>query len=286
MYDIQGVLIIGNGFDLNLGLKTSYKDYMKWLKDNHFIQNSYLYEYLCKKDESNRWVDIENELRYYSSSISSMTASEKMRNERKIADFRKEYIQICTLLRKFLKEQECFSNFSKARDSEAVRLLGKLSKSYATPLYVISFNYTTLLDERLDIVMHHVHGALNKDDFVFGIEDGENINKQHSFLYKSYNQGLNINHLNDVLDEAEHISFFGYSLGQTDHSYFDDFFKQQSTAGCKRKKFDFYYYGHEAYDDLYWQLRTLTDKRVAKFRQFNDVSFIDIKNTNKINILG
>ncbi len=277
MNDIQRILIIGNGFDLNLGLKTSYKDYMKWLKDNHFIQKSYLYAYLCKKDESNRWIDIENELRYYSSSISSMTASEKIRNKRKIADFRKEYTQICTLLRKYLKEQEQLFDFSKVLNSEAWNLLVSLRERLRKQLQVISFNYTTYLDQIDDVSIHHVHGRLDKDDFVFGIEDSENISKQHTFLYKSHNQGLNVNHLNDKLDEAEHISFFGYSLGQTDHSYFDDFFKQQSTTGCKRKKFDFYYYGHEAYDDLYWQLRTLTDKRVAKFRQFNDVSFIDIK---------
>lgn len=274
-------LIIGNGFDLNLGLKTSYQDFMEWLQYKTLIQSSHLYEHLKRKVELNRWVDIEDELRNYSSAIleNPILTNDAQREyiKRSRNNFRNEYLQVCALLRQYLKEQESAFDLSKVVDSDALNVLDIWSRGFTTNLQVISFNYTTFLDDKSDVVMHHVHGALDKDDFVFGIEDGEDINKQHSFLYKSHNQGLNVNHLNDKFDDAQRLTFFGYSLGQTDHSYFDDFFKQQSTAGCKRKIFDFYYYGQDAYDDLYWQLRTLTDKRVAKFKQFNDVNFINIK---------
>lgn len=282
-------LIIGNGFDINIGLKTSYPDFMKWLDKKQEITGSYLYHYLQERnlsmEEKQEWVDIEFELRNYSKKLSKNDIEhtvqmkyeelEKLENSRN--NFRGEYIQICNLLRRYLIEQQDEARSLNLEQQDAIKILDKLSHNLSHPLQVISFNYTTILDKRPNIIMHHVHGSLDTDGFVFGIEDGEDINKQHSFLYKSYNRDLNVNYLNKKLDDAQQITFFGYSLGQTDHSYFDDFFKEQSTARCSRKSFIFYYYDQKAYDNLYWQLRTLTDKRVAKFLQFNDVSFISVK---------
>lgn len=155
-----------------------------------------------------------------------------------------------------------------------------LSKVKKEPLYVINFNYTDAIKAfRVNnVVNHHIHGSLSDgENIVFGVEDSSNLTKEHSFLYKSYNPTLNVDHLNERFEDVKHILFYGYSLGQTDHSYFEDFFKEQSTKGCERKKFDFFYYGQEGYDDLFWQLRTLTGNRMAQFKQFNEVGFIDVK---------
>ena len=83
--------------------------------------------------------------------------------------------------------------------------------------------------------------------------------------------------MNERFEDAKHILFYGYSLGQTDHSYFEDFFREQSTKGCERKKFDFFYYDEAAYDDLFWQLRKLTNNRMVQFKTFNEVNFIKVK---------
>lgn len=78
------------------------------------------------------------------------------------------------------------------------------------------------------------------------------------------------------MDNAERIIFFGYSLGQTDHSYFDDFFRRQTQFGCKEKEFIFYHYGQNSYDDMKWQIKILTNNQQAKFGEYNNISFIDI----------
>ena len=61
------IIIIGNGFDLSLGLKTSYKDFIE--SDSFTLllkkENS-LTIYLNGKQEINNWVDIEKELTEYS----------------------------------------------------------------------------------------------------------------------------------------------------------------------------------------------------------------------------
>ena len=62
------VLILGNGFDLDLGLKTSYKDF--W--ESEFCPKDYpaplihhLNQHWSKNLEAVRWYDLENELLNY-----------------------------------------------------------------------------------------------------------------------------------------------------------------------------------------------------------------------------
>ena len=67
------VLILGNGFDLDLGLKTSYKDF--W--ESEFCPKDYpapiikhLNERWDEALEAVRWYDLENELMYYYRKVS------------------------------------------------------------------------------------------------------------------------------------------------------------------------------------------------------------------------
>lgn len=70
------ILIIGNGFDLAHGLKTSYKDFLDFCKEQNnkripmavnygttFIDNIWLRHFLCRKDELGKtWIDLEEEI--------------------------------------------------------------------------------------------------------------------------------------------------------------------------------------------------------------------------------
>ena len=67
------VLVLGNGFDLNLGLKTSYKDF--W--ESEFCPNDYpapLIKHLNERWDDDleavRWYDLENELMNYYRKVS------------------------------------------------------------------------------------------------------------------------------------------------------------------------------------------------------------------------
>ena len=275
------LLVIGNGFDLALGLKTSYIDFMEWLMNEHCMDGTDLYEFLSHKLKIKRWIDIENELRIYSNKICNPSESHlNKEGKQKISSkFRREHKLLCNILCEYLKMQVDNNNWIETglENQSIQQLLSKVNKE---PIYVINFNYTDTITAFMvnNVVNHHIHGSLSDgENIVFGVEDSSNLTKEHSFLYKSYNPTLNVDHLNERFEDAKHILFYGYSLGQTDHSYFEDFFKEQSTKGCERKIIDFFYYGQEGYDDLFWQLRTLTGKRMAQFKQFNDVGFIDVK---------
>ena len=255
---------------------------MEWLMNEHCMDGTDLYEFLSRKLKVKRWIDIENELRVYSNKICNPSESHlNKEGKQKISSkFRREHKSLCDILCEYLKMQVNNNNnwIETGLKNQSIKQL--LSKVKKEPLYVINFNYTdTIKAFRVNnVVNHHIHGSLSDgENIVFGVEDSSNLTKEHSFLYKSYNPTLNVDHLNERFEDAKHILFYGYSLGQTDHSYFEDFFKEQSTKGCERKKFDFFYYGQEGYDDLFWQLRTLTGNRMAQFKQFNEVGFIDVK---------
>ena len=60
-------IIIGNGFDINLGLPTSYTDFVKSTHFNDMVKRgNELAKYLKSKFELQNWIDIENELKTYS----------------------------------------------------------------------------------------------------------------------------------------------------------------------------------------------------------------------------
>ncbi|MCK9372781.1 MAG: bacteriophage abortive infection AbiH family protein [Sulfuricurvum sp.] len=90
------IIVIGNGFDLNLGLKTSYKDffasdYFKSLieEDNSFAK------YLTYKNNLNNWVDIEQEIPEYSMAVTVADADHNVEDDfialkRALTDYLKE----------------------------------------------------------------------------------------------------------------------------------------------------------------------------------------------------
>ena len=101
------LLVIGNGFDLALGLKTSYLDFMRWLKNEHYMDYAYLYRYLSSELNQKRWIDIENELRVYSNKICNPSESHlNEEGKQKISSkFRREHKSLCDILCEYLKMQ-------------------------------------------------------------------------------------------------------------------------------------------------------------------------------------
>lgn len=277
LQNYKTVFVVGNGFDLNLGLKTSYKDFMKshWFSD---IKNNFLVDYLRERQSLNLWIDIENELSEYSQRTFLSRIS--IEGEPKKSDtLRDEYNELCSHLKSYLIEvtkEGCYSS------AIGTYVLDHAFKS--SPVYILTFNYTYTIENILsdisynksEYLINHVHGTL-RNGIVFGVEDNAEIDKRHVFLYKSHNPYQKVKGLPYILDNAEKIVFFGYSLGQTDHSYFDDFFRQQSQFGCKEKELIFYHYGQDSYDDIKWQIKVLTNNQQAKLGEYNNISFINIK---------
>lgn len=225
----KGIFILGNGFDLDLGLKTSYADFAKsefWkdlmVGNNHSSNNQRLLGFLKEKYDVGKWIDIEAALLEY--------ALDKTENHRisNAEEDKEDYIQLCQALKLFLIEQQ--TNFVPYDVSVARGLMGRFkSMTNASKLY--TFNYTQLdvLAKKLNIRMGydavHIHGSLmDEGNLILGIDTKKNIDESYSFLYKTQNrQYRHTDILKDLRDKDEYV-FFGHSLNGMDYSYFNSLF--------------------------------------------------------------
>ncbi|WP_285948835.1 AbiH family protein [Bacteroides congonensis] len=270
-------IVIGNGFDINLGLPTSYKDFVKSTHfDDMVKRGNELAKHLKSKFELQNWIDIENELKFYSL-------------EKSDASFKFNYELLTFALINYL-EQLDYSLMKRA--SAAYRLIESISES-CDSFNILDYNYTKsieiilrnqLIDEdTIKRSLIKVHGEAAKNDIIFGVEDSAPIKPEHVFLRKAYPRHYKELNLSSIFAQAKRIIFFGHSLGETDHTYFQNLFRYSCQDGSSythkiyNKNFDFLYYQEDGYHKLMQQIDALTSNNLTAFRQFNNVQFMDVE---------
>ena len=274
----ETLLIVGNGFDLSMGFKTSYGDFMK---SSFFPKyDSTLCSHLRKQFQENMgWIDIEKELSEFSSMLISMKQDAKKKHIKWEYDsFREEYEELKSSLKAYLQE-ETKRAFGPSPDNPAKRVIDQLPAESK----IISFNYTSIIERMtrdrfcaLKSNLLHIHGSLApNDDIVFGVEDSAKLPKEHVFLYKAHSRHLKVQEFSDWLNSAERIIFYGYSLGDTDRQYFEKFFRKLCSSDSIYTELIFYYYGQASYDNLIWQLQVLTNHKLTQLQIQNKIEFID-----------
>lgn len=275
----ETLLIVGNGFDLSMGFKTSYGDFMKSSYFPH-EETSSLCSYLHKQyEEDMGWIDIENELSEYSRILTTKKLNAKKFNTiLDIDSLREEYDELKSSL-KFYLQEETKRAFGPSPDNPAKRVIDQLPADSK----IISFNYTSIIErmtrDRFCTSkgnLLHIHGSLAPyDDIVFGVEDSAKLSKEHVFLYKAHSRHLKVQEFSDWLNTAERIIFYGYSLGDTDRQYFENFFRKLCSGDNTYTELIFYYYGQASYDNLIWQLQVLTNHKLTQLQIQNKIEFID-----------
>ncbi len=266
------LLVIGNGFDLSLGFKTSYKDFLKSEQFLKIADSNEFCKHLQVQIGLQNWIDIENELKIYSIEI--------INHEESNNQFEKEFIEISLALMEYLSTID-IKKYDK--NSFAFKLIDEIKNKN---IEVIDFNYTnSILSIFEDISKENpvffksenqqkIHGTLYEKDIIFGVEDKAQINSEHIFLKKSFNKSFGKFNPSIILNNATEIIFFGLSIGETDHMYFNNFFNSIS-VNQSNKKIRFYHFGVQDYKSLHKNLDILTYKSLSTFKNFNSVEFID-----------
>lgn len=271
--DYSHILIIGNGFDINLGLKTSYSDFVN-SKEFKSILNigNYLADDLEGKHNLQKWIDVENELKLYSKSQNILEAAEQ---------FRADFSVVQTTLKNYLATLS-YDNLNKS--TYAYKLLEIIKNE---DFLLLDFNYTqttkTILLElgisqnEIDERLIKVHGSVQDGEIIFGVEDQADIKPKHVFLRKAYNQNFKATNVIDNLENLKELYIIGHSLGETDHMYLNNFFTTYSYPHYygKGKKITLYHYGEEGYNQLFMQLDKLTGQNLSLFKRNNDFKTID-----------
>jgi hypothetical protein len=270
------ILIIGNGFDLNLGLKTSYEDFLESPQFN--LLDNHLSNYLSKLQKMKNWIDVEKELKNYSAHEARLHPVSFL--------FKPNFTLLSNALMEYLKTIN-YRNID--RRSHAYKLIRKISS--IPNFIIIDFNYTNstriILEElgfslkEIDKILIKIHGSIEEEKIIFGVEDGANISSNHLFLRKAYPRHFKGINLDNGLKNIQKIHFFGHSIGETDHTYFFEFFRTHSDVpfSFSPKEVNLYHYGDDGYDELQKQIDALTRQRLSSFKQnvyFNPIDVLEL----------
>ena len=260
------VIIVGNGFDLNLGLPTSYNNFVTSTVFRDLVKSgSKVAQHIQAVKNINNWVDIELEL------VRCANAANP--------SFKSEYAELCNALCEYLNAIDVEKVADK--NSLAWKILHEASFTHTNhnikETLVVNFNYTNCFDIlcKSDVYGFNFHGTSSDKKIIFGVHDDVKIKPESIFVKKSVSKHMIHDCLvSDIMAKANKIIFFGHSLGLTDHTQFIKFF--QSTASVKPKEIFFYHHSDDSRIKLFAQLDDMTNQSVTKFMAHHKVQFISI----------
>lgn len=241
----DSVLILGNGFDKNCGLKTSYTDvYQEYVTTPSSSATIQKFKNEIQNDFEN-WSDFEIGMAKYAQSLSSEAEIIEC-----VTDF--DYF-----IHEYLKrvQSEFFDEFSKLETNkncitefiDSIKTMGygvshncdNLLTSLDIPnpfrLGCISFNYTEIFDRFLSYSninypgTIHVHGKLG-DDPILGVDRESQLdlkfpisdNLKRSFIKPFFNDeydSTRVRTAREMIESAKIIFVYGASLGESDLSW-------------------------------------------------------------------
>ena len=259
------ILIIGNGFDLDLGLKSRYSDFFESEYWPFHHKGTPFAEYLDSRYSLERWLDLEESLAEYGA-VPFVT---RPRLENDEADFK---LLRSSFRRYILNEQKTFT----PKDSAAARLLRAFISLDNPGCSLFSFNFTNLgfiakskLKIQEDFEYSHIHGCAEKGTDILGVGDYANLNKDSDFMYKSFDRNYAPPVMIPDLQFANRVILFGVSLGRVDYQYFDDYFRFLST-GQEEERFGgekeiiIFTYDDNSRKDILRNLQTMTEHKLGR----------------------
>ena len=231
---MKTVVVIGNGFDIDLGWDTSYRSFYKahngW--EMHRTSEDDLFQYVIKHVADN-WFDFERTLYNYAIHRSD---SEVKYVERDSIDYKTFKNLLDIFLVKKSKEPINRESYAYLLLDAYIKQLKRYSSRPDLFLKWFSFNYTPLSeiakqidpDVKFDYVP--VHGTLDKKNIIFGVHDDNRILPQYRYIQKSMDDAYESHGIVSALMDASLIVFFGLSMGFIDGVYFEDVLKQISNV--------------------------------------------------------
>lgn len=270
------LLIIGNGFDINCGLQTSYSNF---IDSNRFkkleSEGSILAHELRSAFTVANWVDIERELAEYSTRI--MASRTSMYDPHRSA-FRDEFFSLVQALSDYIKYDIDYKSIN--FDSDGPLILRSITKA-ELPLVLVNFNFTSTIkyiEEHYNIRIGehiHIHGDAISENIVFGVSDSERVSFDHAFIKKSAFDGLYTElHLYEIMKFADSITIFGHSLGITDKSHFKKFFN----GSLRNRTIEIFIHSTKSKESIIGRLDDLTDRSLGQFRVRNNLVYKQTQN--------
>lgn len=272
-------LVIGNGFDLDAGLKTSYKnftksDYWPFSQSQQVYGHDTLGSYLRERSELNTWFDVEESLYDYS----NVGLGKAIIHGCDLDSLdRSDYNRLKSSLTSYLSNQE--EIFNVRPDSMGIAVLNALvSSKYDLKIY--SFNYTNLQNickkyKLFDtITCEHMHGSILNNDIILGIGDKREINPHYFYLTKIAAPNYSSHHILPDMMESDEVVIFGHSLGSNDYPYFAPFLKRQlnyDVVSKKRKRIAIFTKDENGRIEIKKRLLEMTENQTTLLYTLNEI---------------
>lgn len=272
------LLILGNGFDLDLGRKTRYSDFAQssfWPTELH----SQLYQYLSKKSQIEKWFDLESELANYVAKLEHallphQKASASADASKDATDFQKIVEAMISYLQDAQKQPI-------NQESWAAKIFALACKDSAFDK-IYSFNYTGL-GEVASVLnlpeipkVEYVHGCLSDSSAILGINDSvSTIGGAYDFMRKSFNSHYMSHPVSYDLKGADEVVFFGHSLGDNDYHYFQSFFRHQCEEDMEldgKRAITIFTYNENSRMEIMRTLHKMNDGRTSLLFQNNELN--------------
>lgn len=277
----NSILILGNGFDLDLGLPTSYKDFANspfWPFNEPLDKFDALsgnlpesiHDLMHYDSKSKTWFDIEASLGRYATLNYSYNPLSDISNHEE--DFQRanvdqaHYNKLVESLSQYLisiQENSINENSTAAKVLKAI-----CESSWFSGIF--SFNYTNLkifsnkLGITSDFWYTHMHGNLS-NGIILGIENYMDFFPGYRYMCKEYNPNYASRFLTHRLQQAHEVVFFGHSLSEIDYHYFKQFFAKQSDPNLSQdeaKVIVIFTYDNESRMNILDRLRIMNDKHL------------------------
>lgn len=227
----KNIFIIGNGFDLDLGLKTKYSDFAHsdfWPQPDGQVAPN-LKAYLEEKRDTESWFDIENELLKYANAERARELSVLQRASYNVMRDMAYFAKLQEALCQYIQEQQTKDLNKNSAASQVLQAV--MQNGYFDSIY--SFNYTNLgtIAAKLGIkspkAYTHIHGKVDDNSIILGVDETK-LMDGYELLHKTMSAHYRSHNIFNDLSSASEVVIFGLSFGQIDYTYFDRFFKLQS----------------------------------------------------------
>lgn len=299
------LLVIGNGFDLDMGLRTSYmnfveSDFFKVMVDSSIPNPVEIFEgvdeekmqlrpnglalHVQKKAEHKNWVDLEECIREYCELQCDKHADREL--------LRKELFAMRYMLYHYLASSVNYSFEERNqffKNHISYRLLDGIVHG-EVDYQIWDFNYTftceTILEwlhvDSKDIQnrLHYIHGQLRKEDgaerwpIVLGSNSTSKIQNicPSAIKCNTSNYYDNARTFKDEISKASVIVFMGHSMGSTDSPYFRDMLvspKMEAIAIITKSE--------NSLDEFRANINEVTDNLYAQLKErpaLREISFV------------
>ena len=279
------VFVIGNGFDIDLGWKTRYKDFFNSPIGKRCLKSkTALSRYIKMHKGDVDWCDLEMYLMKYVKRENGNDANYNkgipLNAGADMEFFQELNYALCDYM-------ECAQREKINKDSVAYHVLQIILESECFYDNVFDFNYTDLryVDGGMTFTYktpYYIHGCVKEGNTIIGVPADIEVVPGYEQIRKMFNRNYHQTPIASALMEAKEVVIFGHSLSEIDYPYFSAFFKKLRSDEYLQKRNDVPHVTIFTYDmssklKILENLNRISDYQISKLFNYNHFAVICTK---------